>query len=277
MSNSLKNHKLQHARLAYPSLSPRVCLNSCPLSQWCHPTVSSSVTPFSPCPQSFPASGSFPMIQLFTSGGQSIGASASILPVSIQDWFPLGLTDLIFLQSRGLSRVFSSTTVWKHQQAFFIVQFSHLYMTTGKTIALTIQTFVSKECLYFLISCLGLSAFHLRSKYLLISLLQSPSTMILESKKKNLSLFPLFPPSICHEVMVPEYAMISIFWMLSFKPGFSLSSFTFIKNSLVPLCFLPLKWYHLHDLGCMIQQQNLEVCCTNVSHHKWLNCKATKQ
>ena len=152
MSNSLKNHKLQHARLAYPSLSPRVWLNSCPLSQWCHPTVSSSVTPFSPCPQSFPASGSFPMIQLFTSGGQSIGASASILPVSIQDWFPLRLTDLIFLQSKGLSRVFSSTTVWKHQQAFFIVQFSHLYMATGKIIALTIQTFVSKVRLYFLIA-----------------------------------------------------------------------------------------------------------------------------
>ena len=105
----------RHARLPPPSLSPRVCSNSCPLSQWCHPTISPSVVPFSTCPQSFPASGSLPMNQFFVSGGQSIGASTSVLPINIQGWFPLGLTSLISLLSEGLSRAFSSTTVWKHQ------------------------------------------------------------------------------------------------------------------------------------------------------------------
>ena len=104
-------------RLPCPSLSPGACSNSCPLSQWCHPTISSSVVPFSSCLQSFPASGSFPMNPLFAAGGQSIGASASasVLPKNIQGWFPLGFTSLISLLSKGLSRVFSSTTVRKHQ------------------------------------------------------------------------------------------------------------------------------------------------------------------
>ena len=104
---------MQHARLPCVSLSPWVCSNSCPLSQWHHPIITFSVAPFSSCPQSFPASGSFPMSQLFASGGQRIRAStsASVFPMSIQDWFPLGLTGLISLQSKGLSRVFSSTTV----------------------------------------------------------------------------------------------------------------------------------------------------------------------
>ena len=93
----------------------RVCSNSCLLSQWCHPTIWSSVTTFSSCPQSFPASGSFPTTQFFTSGGLSIRASASVFPVNIQGWFPLGLVGLISLLSKGLSRVFSSTTIWKHQ------------------------------------------------------------------------------------------------------------------------------------------------------------------
>ena len=114
MSNSLQPQALQHARFPYPSLSPRVCSNSCLLSWWCHTTISSSVTRFS-CPQSFPASGSFPMSQLFASGGQSIGASALVLLMNIQGWFPLGLTGLISLLSKGLLRVFSNTTVWKHQ------------------------------------------------------------------------------------------------------------------------------------------------------------------
>ena len=99
-----------------------VCSNSCPLSRWCKPTISSSIICFSSCPQSFPASGSFPINQLFSSGGQSIGASSLVLPVNIQDWFPLGWTGLISLQSKGLSRVFSSTTVRKHQ--FFGAQLS---------------------------------------------------------------------------------------------------------------------------------------------------------
>ena len=116
MSDSLQLHGLQHARLPSPSPSPGACSSSCPLSRWCHPIISSSVVPFS-CLQSFPASGSFSMSQLFESGGQSIGASASasVLPMNIQDWFPLGLTGLISLQSKGLWRVFSNTTVQKHQ------------------------------------------------------------------------------------------------------------------------------------------------------------------
>ena len=111
---TLRPHGLQHIRLPCPSPSPEVCSNWCPLSWWCHPTIPSSVTPFS-CTQSFPASGSFPMSQHFILGGQSIRASASVLPMNIQGWFPLGLTGLISLQSKGLSRVFSSTAVWKHQ------------------------------------------------------------------------------------------------------------------------------------------------------------------
>ena len=114
MSKSLQPHGLQHTRLPCPSPSPRTCSNSCPLSQRCHP---SSVIPFSFCLQSFPASGSFLMSWLFTSGGQSIGASASasVFPMIIQDWFPLGWNGWISLQSKGLSRVFSNTTVQKHQ------------------------------------------------------------------------------------------------------------------------------------------------------------------
>ena len=113
VSDSLQPHGLQHTRLPYPSPTP-ACSNSCPLGWWCYPTISSSVLPFS-CLQSFPASGSFPMNQFFTSDGQNIGASASVLPMNIQDWFPLELTGLISLQSKGLSRVFSNTTVQKHQ------------------------------------------------------------------------------------------------------------------------------------------------------------------
>ena len=107
-------HGLQHTRLPCPSLSLGVWPNSCSLSQWCHPAISSAVILFS-CPQSFPASGSFPVGQFFAAGGQSLGASASVLPVNIQGLFPLGLTGLISLQSKGLSRVFSNTTVQKHQ------------------------------------------------------------------------------------------------------------------------------------------------------------------
>ena len=116
LSDSLRPHGLKHTRLSCPSLSPRVCPTSCPLNRWCHPTISSSVSPFSSCPESYPASGSFPVSQLFAPGGQSIGdsASASVLPMNIQAWFPLGLTGLISLLSKGLSRVFSSTTTQKH-------------------------------------------------------------------------------------------------------------------------------------------------------------------
>ena len=116
MSDSLRPHGLQHTRLPRPSLSPWFCSNSCPLNQWCHPTILSSVVSFS-CLQSFPASGSFPVSRFFASDGQSIRASASalVLPMNIQGWFPLGLIGLMSLLAKGLSRVFSSTTVGKHQ------------------------------------------------------------------------------------------------------------------------------------------------------------------
>ena len=116
MSDSLQPQGQQHARLPCPSPTPRACSNSCPSCQWCHPTISSSVIPFSSRLQSFPASGSFPISQFFASGGQRIGVSASalVLSLSIQDWFPLGLTGLISLQSKELSGVFSSTIVQKH-------------------------------------------------------------------------------------------------------------------------------------------------------------------
>ena len=188
MSHSLQLHELQHARLPCPSPTPRACSNSWPLGRWCHPIISSSVVPFS-CLQFCPAFGSFPMSQFFPSGGQSYWSLsftlASVLPMNIQDWFHLGLTGLI-LQSKRLSRVFSNTTVQKHQffgSVFFIVQLSHPYMTTWKTIALTRWTFVGKVIflLFYMLSRLVI-AFLPRSKHLLISWLQSPSAMILEPK-----------------------------------------------------------------------------------------------
>ena len=124
VSHSSWPHGLQHTRSSCPSPTPGVYSNSCPLSWWCHPTIPSSVVPFSSCLQSFPASGSFQMSQFFASGGQSIGvsASASVLPMNIQDWSPLGWTGWISLQSKGLSRIFSNTTVQKNQ--FFSAQLS---------------------------------------------------------------------------------------------------------------------------------------------------------
>ena len=157
ISESLRPHEPQHARPPCPSPTPRVYPNSRPSSRWCHPTILSSVVPFSSCPQSFTPSGSFPMSQIFTSGGQSIGVSAStsVHPMNTQDWSPLGWTSWIFLQSKGLSRVFSRVLSQDCQRvffellhsskasilqcsAFFTVQLSHPYMTTGKAIALTI-------------------------------------------------------------------------------------------------------------------------------------------
>jgi len=124
MSDSLRPHGPQHARPPCPSPTPGACSNSCPSSQWCHPTISTSAVPFSSCLQSFPASASFPVSQFFSSSGRSIGASASasVLPMNIQDWFPLGLTDLISLLSKVLSRVFSNTTV--QMNPFFSTQLS---------------------------------------------------------------------------------------------------------------------------------------------------------
>ena len=158
MSNSLWPYRLQYARLPYPSQSPGACSNSCSLSRWCRPTILSSVVPFSPCLLSFPASGYFLWSWIFISGGQSIGvsASASVLPMNIQDWFPLGLTGW----SLCSPRFFSNTTVLKHQlfkhSDFFMVQLSHSYVITGKTIVLNRWTFVGKVMFVIFVCCLGL-------------------------------------------------------------------------------------------------------------------------
>ena len=163
MSNYLQPHGPQCSRLPCPLPSPRVCLNRGTLSQWCHPTISSSVVPFSSCPQSFPPSGSFQMSQFFTSGDQRTGASASplILPMNIQDWFPLGLTGWISLLSKGLSRAFSSNTIQKHQ--FFGTQpslwsNSHIHTWLLEKSWLQLYKILSAEsCICFLVCCLGWS------------------------------------------------------------------------------------------------------------------------
>ena len=215
VSNSLRTHDSQHAMPPCPSQTPEVYSNSCPSNRWCFPAISSSVVPFSSCPQSLPASGSFPMSQLFTWGGQSIGvsASASVLPMNTQDLSPSGWTGWISLQSKGLSRVFSNTIVQKHQfflcSAFFRVQISHPYMTTGKTIALTRWTFVGKvkSLLFNMLSRLVIT-FLPKSKHLLISWLQSPSTVILGPPKIKVRhcfhCLPIYLPWVdgtrCHDL-----------------------------------------------------------------------------
>ena len=173
MSDSLWPHGLHHARPPWPSLTPGIYPNSCPLSSWCHSTISSSVIPFSSHLQSFPATGSYQMSQLFVSGGQSIGVSAStsVLSMNTQDWSPLGWTGWISLQSKGLKSLLqhhSSKASILHCLAFFTVQFSHPYMTTGKTIAL-IRWIVGKvmSLLFNMLSRL-LITFLPRSKHLLI-------------------------------------------------------------------------------------------------------------
>ena len=158
MADSLQPHGLQHARLPCPSPTPGVYSNSCPLSRWCHPTISSSVAPFSSHLQSFPASGSFPMSQFFASGGQSIrdSASASVLRVNIQDWLPLGCIDWISLQFKGLSRVFSNTTVKS-------INSSALHLLYGPAVITVhdhweVHNLDYKDlCLCFSTHCLGLS------------------------------------------------------------------------------------------------------------------------
>ena len=200
VSDSLQPHESQHARPPCPSPTPGVHSTSCPSSWWCHSAILSSVVPFSSCPQSLPASESFPMSQLFTWVGRSIevSASASVLPMNTQDGSPSGWTGWISLQSKGLSRVFSNTTVQKHQ--FFGTQLysqsnSHIHTwPLGKTIALTRWTFVGKvmSLLFNILSRLVIT-FLPRSKCLLISWLQSPSTVIWEPSPPNsLPLFPLF-------------------------------------------------------------------------------------
>ena len=214
------------------------------MSQCCHATISSSVIPFSSYLPSFPASGSFQMSQLFASDGQSIevSASASVPPMNIQNWFPLGWIGLIFLQSNGLLsplQHYSLKASILQCSALFIVQLLYPYMITGKTIALTRHYFVSKvmSLLFNMLSRLVIT-FLPRSKRLLTSWLQSPSAMILEPPKIKSLTVSTVSPSICHEVMGPD-ARILVFWMSSFKPTFhsplSLSS----RGYLIPLHFLP--------------------------------------
>ena len=179
MSSSLRSYGLQHTRVPCPLLYPEVCLNLCTLNRWCHPTHPLSFCCFS-CPQAFPASGSFPMNWLFASGFQSTGASASasVLPMNIQGWYPLVLTNLISLLSKGLSRVFSSTTVQKHQSSVLCLLYGPTLIFTHdywKNHSLTIQTFVSKMMsLLFSMLFRFVITFLPSSKHLLISWLQSP-------------------------------------------------------------------------------------------------------
>ena len=240
VSDSLWPHEPQHARPPCPSPAPEVHPNPCPLSQWCHPTFLSSVIPFSSCLQSFPESGYFQMSQLFASGGQSIGVSAStsVLPMNTglisfrMDWLdPLTVQGAVksFLQHHS-----SKASILQHS-AFFILQLSHPHMTTRKTIALTRRTFVDKvmSLLFDMLSRLVIT-FLPRSKRLFISWLQSPSAVILEPRKIKSATVSTVSPSFCHDVMGQD-AMILVHWMLIFKPTFSLSS----RGSLVLLHFLP--------------------------------------
>ena len=212
VSDCLRPHGLPHARIP----SPRACSNSCPLSQWCHPTISSSVILFSSCLQYFSASWSFPVSQIFARAGQCIGAlaSASVLPMNVQNWFPLGLTgfDLFAIQGtlKSLLQHHSSKPSILWCSVFFILQLSHPYTTRGKTIALTRWNFVGKtmSLLFNMLSKLVI-VFLPRSKHLLISWLQSPSAVILEPKTIKSLTVSLVPPSICPEVMGQDAALLS--------------------------------------------------------------------
>ena len=214
MSNSLWPHEPQLARPPCPSPTPGVYPNSCSLSQWCHPIISSSVVRFSSCLQSFSASESFPMSQLFAWGGQSIGvsASASVLPMSTQDWSPLGWTGGSLCSSRDYQESpphHSSTASIFRCSAFFTVQLSHPYMTTGKTRALTRWIFFDKMMsLFFKMLSMLVITFLPKSKCLLISWLQSPSTVILEPPQNKVwhcfHCFPIYLPwsdgTRCHHL-----------------------------------------------------------------------------
>ena len=214
ISDSLQLHELQHARLPCPSLSSRVCSNSCPLNQWCRPTISCSVIPFSSCLQFFPA------IRVFSN--ESVHISFSISPSNEYSGlisFRIDLFDLLAVQGtlKSLLQHHSSKASILQHSAFFMVQLSHLFMTTGKTIALTIQTFVSKVIsLLFNTLPRFFRVFLPRSKHLLLSWLQSPSAVIWEPKKTKSITISIVSPSICHEVMGPD-AMILVLRMRVLK------------------------------------------------------------
>ena len=220
----LVTYGLQHARLPCPSPSPGACSNSSPSSPWCHPTISSPVVPFSSCLQSFPASGSFPMSQFFSPGGQSIGvsASASVLPMNTQDWFPLGWTGWISLQSKGLSRVqhHSSKASILQRSAFFMIQLSHPHTT--RTMALTRQTFVGKvmSLLFNMLSRFVIT-FLPRSKRILISWLHHHLQWFWSPQNKVSHCFHHFPTylpwsvicnQLCHQHHHPCHPAQTLWW-----------------------------------------------------------------
>ena len=234
VSDSLWPHRLQNARLPCPSLSPGVCSNSCLLSWWCHPTISSSVA-FSSCLQSFSAAGSFPSeLVVHIRWPKNRSFSLSISPSNeYSELISLGLTGLNSLLSKGLSRVLSSTTIWSHrllgaQPSLWFNSHVHTWLLLEKP-KLWLYRLLLTKCLHFNMLPRFLIAFLPRSKHLLILLLQYPSVVILEPKKIKSVTASTFSPSICHEVMGPD-VMILVFWMLSFKSAFPLSSFTFIES-----------------------------------------------
>ena len=192
--------------------------------------------------------------------------------MNIQSWFPSGLTGLISFQSKGCSRIFSSITTQKHP--FFGVQpslWSNSHIHTWlleKPLLASYKSLSAKWCLCFLICCLGLP----KNKHLLISQLQSLSTMILEPKKRKSVTLSTFSPFICNEVMGSD-VMILVFWMLSFKPAFHSPLLPSSRGSLVPLHFLPLKWYHLHIWGCLYfsWQSWLQLMIHPAWHFTWCN------
>ena len=240
VSNSLQPRGLQHARSPCPSPTPGVYSNSCPLSWWCHPTISSSVIPFSFCLQSSQHHGLFKRVS-------SSHQVTKVLEFQLQHQpsnehsglisFRMDWLDLLAVQGtlKSFLQHHSSKASTLRCSAVFIVQLSHPYMTTGKTIALTRWTFVGKvmSLLFNMLSRLAIP-FLPRSKRLFISWLQSPSAVILEPSKIKTA---TVSPSMCHEVMGLD-AMILVFWMLSFKLTFSLCSFTFIKRLFTSLGFL---------------------------------------
>ena len=232
MSNFFWPNRLQHTRLSTPSLFPRVCSGSYPLSQWCYLTISSSASLFSFCLQSFSASGSFRVSRLSASGVQSTGVSASLLPMTIQGWFPestFRIDWFDFLSVQGILKCLlqhhNSKVPIPQCSAFFMVQFSHPYMTwlLKKPWLWLYRLLPAKRNLCFNMLSRFVIAFLPRSKCLLILWLQTPSMVTLEPKKIKSITASTFSSSIWHEVMGLD-AMILVFWMLSFKPVFSLSS-----------------------------------------------------
>ena len=257
-----------------------------PIEQSCYLTISSSVTLFSFCLSSFPASGSFPMSWLFTSGGQSIGASASASVLSMNISFRIHFIrihwfDLLAVQGTLKSLLqhnLKASIIWC--AASFMAQFSHPNMTTGKATALTIQTIVSKEMsLLFNMLSRFVIAFPPRRKYLLISWLQSPSVVMLEPKKINLVTASTFSPSICHVVMEPN-VMILVFLMLSFKPVFSFSSFTFTKRLFNSSSFSSIRVFSFRYLRWLIFLLEILIppCdSSSPAFHKMCSARRSKQ